>query len=254
MRKLSAVALLVSTLAWPQASLEPPLIGHVVDSARSLRAVQGLAGAFALGPAVQDGVLSAASSGRYALVKTAHQIVAFGPSGAVIARYPAPAGGALFAFGTDGAPAFAYLAEAGALTRFSGGALEPVPLAGLDGKVLAIAAPRAGELRAIVRHDGRLSVFVIVPDSAWTTPLEPAPESTGPLTLLPDGSLAWVRGTELTIRDAQRQERRISLPAEAAAIEQMGENWLCVRTPVGTLAVRLAGYEVIVYELPEAAP
>src|SRR5438552_6044438 len=90
-----ALLLLIARCAWSQSGIEAPSIGMVVDSLGSLRAVQGVAGNFLLGPPMATGVLSAACSEQLCLAKTDSTILS--PTG----QTDAPPGPAIFGLDRD---------------------------------------------------------------------------------------------------------------------------------------------------------
>jgi hypothetical protein len=92
-------ALLMAGLAAGQIS--PPSIGYLRDRSGALRPLTGIAGVFILGEPVLDGVLSAGSSGRYAAVKTAGEVILF-DNGTIIERREVNSGPALFTFDRHG--------------------------------------------------------------------------------------------------------------------------------------------------------
>lgn len=79
------------------AQIEAPRVGYVMDSRGALRTVNGLAGAFVVGPPTVTDVISAAYSGRTLVVKKASELLVDGasfkaPSGPIEVRFDARGG------------------------------------------------------------------------------------------------------------------------------------------------------------------
>src|SRR5919199_1696776 len=100
--------MLWSASAMAQATIAPPLVGFFRDSRSHLRRIFGVRGAFILGKAEISGVESFAFSGRFGLVKTELELLILDEAGRLVRSEAAPAGAALFAFDSDGAPALCY--------------------------------------------------------------------------------------------------------------------------------------------------
>lgn len=86
------IFLLTATALIATAQIEPPRIGYIVDRTGALRPVNGVTGAFTLGPAIASDVVSAAFSGKCLVVKTATELKvddnAFeAPTGAAIVTF-----------------------------------------------------------------------------------------------------------------------------------------------------------------------
>lgn len=86
------------------AQLSAPLIGYVRTSARELRPVYGVAGAFVLGDALDRDVLSASFTSKAGLAKKESELIVY-RDGKVVIRHPAPPGPATFSFTDTGEPA-----------------------------------------------------------------------------------------------------------------------------------------------------
>lgn len=246
MRSRPELILLLAVAAAAQPPLAAPRIGCLRDEANRLRAVIGIAGNFLVGEPEQSGVLAAACSESAALVKTEDSLEWRDAAGGV-ARWPAPGGPALLAFSPRGS-ALAYFPQTSEWLRIARpGSPRPVPgPPSHTGEVLAIAGPERP--RAIVLRDGRLWLV-------WLTEEIELPGLTPPVLLCPDGSLLSADAGGLVIRKPDGVERRVALPAPAAALEAMGTRWVRVKLAGGGhLALALLADREELYRLPEAPP
>ena len=255
MRAILATLSMSAGMAWAQTSLTPPQVGFMRDATASLRPVYGIAGNFLVGDPVAAGVISAAYSGSYGLVKTSLTVSVTDKTGSIVASSAAADGPALFAFARTGEPALAYLANqlliwnAGAFTsvRFDATTLAA-------NTVLSIAAPDSGHAAFIVqRDDGLWDVRVQLATGeidAQTALLGVA----GPVLMYSTGELFYSDANGIVLRKADGSERRISarLPA-SFAFQQMGEEWIQLEDLAGgqQFAIRIAQNREQSYQLPE---
>ncbi len=283
-RHLAAFALCLTT-ALAQPAIEAPRAGCLRGADGSLRPVHGISGALLAGAPVAHGVVSAACSGSFALVKTAGSLEVRDGSLKLLARWDAPPGAALFALPRTGQAGFAYFPSTGQLVQVDA---QSPPRSVLDsqslgGYLLAIASPDMFHLTAVVADTPgprlvRISVAGGVIESQ--TPLE---DVAAPLALLSDGTVIFADGTGLLIRPpgaaveriARAEtdlpsglkprsaplpilrrvvtERRMALPAPAVAIDlEMSGVWLAVRLADGgaPLALRLEGMRERTWRIP----
>src|SRR5277367_3684129 len=112
--------LLFSMATWAQHSLAPPEVGFLIESSGHVYPVNGLAGNFVLGRAAGSGIISAAFSGAFRMLKTDSALSVVNQHGRIVARMDAPAGPALFAFSTGGSPAVAYFPQSKTLQVWDG--------------------------------------------------------------------------------------------------------------------------------------
>ena len=263
-RRLAAFALYL-TAALAQPAFEAPRAGCLRGVEGALRPVHGIAGALLAGAPAAWSVISAACSDSLALVKTNDSLEVRDSGLALLARWDAPAGAALFALPRTGQAGFVYYPATGKLLQVSAQSPPRTVLdsQSLGGVVLAIASPDALHLIAVVADTpGPRLVRISAADGTIEsqTPLE---DVAAPLALLNDGTVLFADGAGLAIRPpgaavarmalpkirpmSPRQaivtERRMPLPAAAVSIDQMGGAWLAVRLADGgaPLALRLEG-------------
>ncbi|HBY64679.1 MAG TPA: hypothetical protein DEH78_33075 [Solibacterales bacterium] len=234
MRRTLCLLLLAAGLPAQQA----PHVGLLRDDAGKLQRVMGLAGSFVVQDEPRGDVLSAAFSGREALLKTADRLLVHNGQGRPLLDLPAPPGEALFAFTRDGAAALVWFASTRELCRLpTGQALRWEP----GGEVLAIAWPR----RAVVKRDGELWLI----DREIEVPLHGLQ---APAALLTDGSIVVTRHAALLLIAPDGSEREIPLESAPDRIETIGEDWLAVRAGGDWFALRLTP-EPRLYPLPRSA-
>ena len=263
-RRLAVYALYL-TAALAQPAVEAPRAGCLRGVDGALRPVHGIAGALLAGAPASWSVISAACSDSLALVKTNDSLEVRDSGLALLARWDAPAGAALFALPRGGQAGFVYYPATGNLVQVG---VESPPRTILDsqslgGRVLAIASPDLLRLIAVVADTpGPRLVRISAADGMIEsqTPLE---DVAAPLALLNDGTILFADGAGLVIRPPgaavgrlalprirplpPRQsivtERRMALPSAAVSIDQMGATWLAVRLADGgaPLALRLEG-------------
>jgi hypothetical protein len=148
--KLALLAALALSLC-AQDALDFPRAGEIVDAAGSVRELRGLAGAFTLGPAKYQGVISIGCNGRTCLAKTADQVLwRSGVSGA-------PSGPAIFGF--EGERALIYFPETRQFARWSDSGSQMLDWA-VDGEVLAV-RPRGESADLVVRRNGAVWVVEV---------------------------------------------------------------------------------------------
>jgi hypothetical protein len=108
------------------AQLQRPRIGYIVDRRKSLRPVDGVAGAFVLGPVIDQDVLSAAYSGRSLVVKKDRELVVDG------AVFEAPVGPAVVTFTARGVLNDIFFSETGELWSWRDGKFDRTIAASLQ--------------------------------------------------------------------------------------------------------------------------
>jgi hypothetical protein len=230
---------------------ETPRFGWLRDASGLLRPLQGFAANFVTGEARESGVLSVASSGTWALAKTARELIVFDQAGAEAGRLAAPDGNALFAFALNGAPAAAFFPETGLLLLWSGGRFETAGWkTGRDEEVLAVACPGGGVISFLVRRgDAVWRVDRAVPDGQVTRE-QALPGAGAPALLRPDGSVLYADGRALVLRSPQATEQRVELPGTVTALNEMAGDWVCARLADRQVVVSFSGARPRVFELP----
>ncbi|MEK7408831.1 MAG: hypothetical protein AAB225_27520 [Acidobacteriota bacterium] len=253
MFRLVASLLLCAAATAAQPSLGPPSLGCLRDEQNRLRPVLGVAANFMVGEPWQAGVVAAACSGRFALVKLSGALLLLDESGLPLARWDAPAGPALFAFAAGGDPSLVWFPRAAALYRWRGGLIEPVAVqADALGPDVTAIAPAAGDrMMAIMSGPDGLwlrSISLATGQVEWEERVHPR---AAPALLRPDGTLLLLDNAELVVRGGDSAERRIPLPFPASALEPLGEEWVAVGR---VLALRLRDQGAEIYRLPEVGP
>jgi len=247
----------MTVAAWGQTALTAPQAGLIRDRAHSLRPVYGIAGNFLLGDPVAGGVVSAAYSGSYGLIKTDSAVVVIDQAGSIAASIAAPEGPALFAFARIGDSALAYLSSADTLLVWDGRAFETVPfnptiLAG--GAVVAIAAPDSEHAALIVqRDDGLWDVRMQL--ATGEIDAQTAIEGVAvPVLMLATGELIYSDGNRLVIRRRDGSERHVEAQLPTSfEFQQMDQGWVQLRDLTGGphFAIRITQNREQSYQLPE---
>jgi hypothetical protein len=245
--------------AWAQPAIAPPQVGFMQDTAGSLRPVYGLAGNFLTGDPMSWGVISAAYSGSFGLVKTDSTVVVTDVQGQAIATSDVPPGPALFAFAGEGKPALAYLFTSNTLLQWSGGALTPVPLdwaALAADAVLSIAEPDPDHAAMFVqRNDGIWDVHVLLATGEVDSQTA-LPRVTAPACMLASGDVVSSDDRGLIVHKADGSVVHIAarLP-DSFSLQQMGDRWLQLRdlTNAVEFAVRISKDREGFYALPEVS-
>jgi hypothetical protein len=108
------------------AQVLPPRIGYIVDRKGSLRPVEGVAGAFVLGPAIDTDVVAAAYSGKSLVVKKDRALIVDGEI------FEAPGGSVVVTFTPEGSLAEVFFSETGELWTRRGGTFDRVLASGIE--------------------------------------------------------------------------------------------------------------------------
>jgi hypothetical protein len=108
------------------AQLLRPRVGYIVDRKGSLRPVEGVAGAFVLGPAVDSDIVSAAFSGKSLVIKKDRALIVDGET------FEAPGGAVIVTFTPHGLLNEVFFREANELWRRNGAKFERTPAAAIE--------------------------------------------------------------------------------------------------------------------------
>lgn len=212
------------------AQIAPPQLGFVVDHRQSLRPLVGLSGNLLLGPSAGEGVISAASSQTFVMIKTNPSLSILDTAGNLKYAITTSPGPALFAFCKNGDPALVWLPNENVLLQWNVDHLEPL---NLTSEVLALAPGRL----VIQRGDTLYELDIA------TSNQTALPGVNAPVWLDPEGSLIYAEGTALV-----RPEGRLELGFKPRYFVPLGPGWLLVGE-VGTtrqFAVRITpGYEQV---------
>jgi hypothetical protein len=107
------------------AQIAPAHVGYVVDDKNGLRRVFGVAGAFTIGPVIEEGVASAAFSGASLVLKKDAALLVDGR------RFDAPGGPAVVNFDASGRVSEVFFPDAGQLWTWRGAGFEACSAAGV---------------------------------------------------------------------------------------------------------------------------
>ena len=218
-----ALLILIASCAWSQSGIEVPSAGLIVDSSGSLRAVQGVAGNFLLGPPMATGVLSAACSEQLCLAKTDSKILS------ATGQVDAPPGPAEFGFDRDTTVIFFPASQT--FVRWRDDTLELLDWTA-DGEVLSMRVGDNG-IEIALRRD-------------WIG------VTNGLVLLLKEGVL-FATADELVLRHRDASETRFELTG-AETITSMGPHYAAIRAGALTFALRLdPGHEQL-FVLPGNLP
>jgi hypothetical protein len=252
--------LVISAAACGQSSLAPPQIGFIQDGRGGLRPVLGLAGNFLVGRPESLGVICAAYSGSYGLVKSDSMLTVTDQHGREINRADAPPGPALFAFTVAGAPALVYFEQSESLVRWDGRSFREVPFgaAKIAGEsVIAIAAPGPEVARLVVNHSGELWELDVRTDTGAVVSRTALPGVSGPVLLFATDELVYGYSRGFVIRNRDGSEKQVAarLPKEFT-LQQIGFGWVGVSDRVNRrlFALCLRPGRETYYELPGARP
>jgi len=258
MNGMLAMLSIAAGVTWAQTTLTMPQAGFMQDTTNSFRPVFGIAGNFLPGDPAVVGVISAAYSGSYGLVKTASAVLAVNKDGSLTATQDVSDGPALFAFRRTGEPALAYLAPANLLLVWAGAAFEAVPF---DPTTLTASAI----LSIAVTPSRRAAMIVQRDDGLWDIRIELAtgtieaqtalPGVTAPLLMLSSGELVYGDTAGIVVRDSDGSERHISAQLPASfVLQQMGDGWVQLRDLDGgrQFAIRITQNREQYYQLPES--
>jgi hypothetical protein len=227
MKVLLASLTVVTTAAWAQHALTPPQVGFIQDALGQIYIVKGLAGNFLVSVAVSSGIVSAAYSGSFGLLKADSTLIVVDQQGHGVASVRAPAGPALFAFAADGSPALAYFEQSKTLDVWDGhtfqtsGPMEAqAPLA-----IASVSPTRAAFI--VLREDGLWEYGVELATGAIVSRTA-LPGVTVPL-LMVAGSVVYRDAKGVVVRSKDGSERHIAadLPLNLA-FGQMGNGWVQV--------------------------
>jgi|SRR5271165_82661 len=255
---LTLIALAAAASAQP--AIAPPQIGFACDGATSLRPIYGIAGNFLAGPPALANVVNASYSGSYGLVKTDTAILATDNQGQPIATMDAPAGRALFAFQSDGTPAYAYLPDPHLLLEWLGSTFQIVPFnAGLfpSRAVRAIFAPDPSHVGILVQRVNGLTDIRVPVATGQEDSQTVLPGVRGPALVLSTGQLIYADSNGIVVRNADGTEVHVlgSIPAHFS-LAQIGTAWVQLTdTSSGSqYAIRVAPGREGFYSLPEVNP
>lgn len=136
---LFTAAVFIATAHIATAQVEAPRIGYIVDRAGALRPVNGVTGAFTLGPALAGDIVSAAFSGKCLVVKTAGELKVDDHA------FEAPSGPAIVTFDEKRRLKEVFFPEAGMQWVWRGGRFDE------------FAAANSNTVKAVI-YEGRLHV------------------------------------------------------------------------------------------------
>jgi hypothetical protein len=249
---------LSATMAWGQPGPTAPTAGVVRDAKDAMRMVWGVRGNFLLSPPMLEATRTVAFSGRFAMVKTASEILVLDASMRAVARAPTKDGPALLAFTRDGAPLLAYVPSAGLTYRWLGNRLVSAPRwkQDLTGKLVALAASEPGTVTVIVERAGSLWLLKRTERDGRVVHEAPMPGIQAPVYLHDDGTLIFASEGCLVVRRLVGFDQRLRLPVAVTGFERMCGSWVHVegggRSPGFAVHLDEAGAEL--FALPGGRP
>lgn len=238
------------------AQIGTPQLGFVVDGARSLRPLMGLSGSWVLGDPVVGGVVNAASSGSFSLVKTDTSILVLDGRGNPVSSTDAEPGPAAFSFDGTGRPGLAWVRSAGLLAwrtdHWEGG----VVTGGLvGGQVLSLVQLGQDRVRFFTQRDDSFWVVELALANGSLLSQTALPGVAAPALLQADGRLVYTDGTGIVVRDVDGTERRVDLGFIPVEFHPLADGWLLVWDQDSTrFAVRTQAGMERVSQLPEVQP
>ena len=238
-------------------TLSPPQVGFLQDTTNSFRPAYGIAGNFLLGDPVSGGVVSAAYSGSYGLIKTGSAVIVTDRAGSILASNSQPDGPALFAFTGAGEPALIFIPAANTLLAWDGAAFNPVrfdPTTLSANAILSIAAPHPGQAAIIVQRDDGLCDVRIDLATGDLVAQTAIPGVTAPALMLANGDLVYADGNGIVLRKRDGSEHHITAQLPASfALQQMGDGWIQLRDLGSSrqFAIRITQNHEQYYQLPE---
>ena len=250
-------ALAAAALAQP--ALAPPQVGFLKDGTNSVHPVFGIAGNFLVGDPAFDGVVAAAYSGSFALLKTDTSVIAMDNQAQVLAAMDAPLGPAAFAFFKDGSPAFVYLLGPNLLFQWYGRGFQMIPF---DCRlfpasaVLGISAPDAAHVVFLIQNDNGLQEIRVLVESGELDSQTALPGVNAPALRLATSELVYADANGLVIRKTDASEVHLNalLPANFS-LAQMGADWAELSDVASTarFAIRVTPGHEGFYALPEVS-
>jgi len=255
MKVYCAFLTLVTTAAWAQRSLAPPQVGFIQDDHGQIHIVNGLAGNFLVGVAVSSGIISAAYSGSFGLLKSDSALIVVDRQGHGVASVVAPNGPALFGFAADGSPALAYFEQSKTLLVWDGHTFRRAGPVVVQAP-LAIASVSATRAAMIVQRENGLWEYGVDLATGATVSQIALPGVTLPVLMLA-GGVVYPHAKGIVVRSQDGSEKLIAahLP-ESLAFSQMGNGWIQVTDlATGRLsAVNVQNGHQAYYLLPEVRP
>jgi hypothetical protein len=255
--KAVPILFLLATAVCAQPALAPPQVGFLQDGANSFRPVFGIAGNFVLGSPAFGGVVSAAYSGSFGLVKTDTAVIVTDNQGQVLATTDTPAGPAAFAFQKDGSPAFAYLASARLLFEWVGAGFQMLAFDSRlfpAGAVCGIFAPDAAHVGFLVQRVNGLRDIRVLIETGQADSQVALAGVTAPALMLASGELVYADANGIAIRKTDASELHIhaQLPARFSFV-QMGAGWVGLgdSSSGAQYAIRVAAGREAFYQLPQ---
>ena len=241
---------LCGSAAVAQVDLAPPRRGVTAGDSGSLRPLLGVAGSLTAGAPLRGGVVSAASSGRFTLVKT-HDTVEVLLDEETISVADAPEGRAIFAFTPGGAPGLAYFPATGGVMLWEGRAFRPAW--SLNGVEVLAAAVRPHDIAAFAAagEDGVRIETRRLRDGQLTA-IETLAQARGPVLLGSDGAVVYWDGERLIANLAGSPPLEAPLPHPPAGFEQAGERLIVMQCGKWSFGLELVAGRARLFQLPAA--
>jgi len=223
--------------AMAQPGISAPPVGAFLDSAGVVHSVSGLPGNLLCSPAGLPAGVSFAFFGSAGLLKTDTQVIAFDANFNVTAQFDAPPGPALFA-----SPSLVYYPASGDLVR-----LDSKQTVALPQHLLAISLlDNSARLSAVMRR-GHTLLRVSIDATTGTIESEAPVDVTGPMLIMPAGTLVFLRNGRLNAGD-----RSVPVDFTVANFELAGASAAAIATNDGRhFVLHLSGGSIELSQIPE---
>lgn len=220
------------------AQVGEPRVGTMIAGDGSARVVAGFGGAFVVAESLGEGVLDAADSSKLLVLKRAESVVVNG------VEFDAPPGRAVFGFSADGLTAFAFFASNASWARVSPAGIQPLPLASLQGDVVAL----SGSTLYVRRSDGLHALRIRQQDGAVESDFALGLDSA--MAAADGDRLIYTSDTGLMLRSADGVQRTIDAPGPVDGLFLMGPGWVQVQIGGRNFALSVSSKTGVLYELP----
>jgi len=222
--------------------INPPQMGVMIDGFERARLVSGVSASVTVGDPVATGVVAAACSDSFCILKTFDSIIAGG------VPMLSPPGTVLLAI--DGQTALLYFPRLEKLVRWQAGQVQPIAL-NVTGNIVALRST-AGVAQFAVQRNG--ATWIV--DAAGQA-IDSLPSASGPV-LLPATGALYTDGENVVLRRSDGSELRFPVPGaesfSAMSFSATAANYVQIRAGRSSYALRIdLGHERI-FQLPEPLP
>jgi hypothetical protein len=217
-------------------------MGVMVDGSGRARPVSGVPGSITLGDHLASSVIASACADSFCVLKTATGLIVEG------VETKSPPGPALLSI--DGPSVVLYFPRLQQLARWQAGDLQPLPLH-VTGAVVAIRSTNGVRQFAVER--GGATWIVDSNDQV----LDSLPAASGPVLLTATGAI-YTDGDDVVVRRRDASELRFTVPGvqslQAMSLSSLGPNYVEIRSPFASYALRIDFGHEHIFQLPEPLP